>query len=316
MAKEKKEYSKIEHGDYFTKEEFDKLNLPTPPNYISQMNVPYMWENGFTGKGITVAVIDTGCDVENPLLKDKIVHVCNLSNDDDGDRDIVTDYLGHGTHVSSLIAGDKYLDGKFTGVAPDVKLMIYKVIDKNGIADYDIIAQAIYAACQKGVDIINVSLGGDNEAPQIHEAIKMASRMQISVICAGGNSGDGSEDTIELLFPGCYEEVIQVGSINDRFEVSPFSNSNQFVDCVAMGEEIIGCSFENGFRALSGTSQSVPLVSGALALLMEWSKKEYGRRLSEIEIYSLLIKNTKSINNVSRNSQGHGYIYLNPHISK
>ena len=110
--------------------------------------------------------------------------------------------------------------------------------------------------------------------------------------------------------------MIQVGSINDKFEISSFSNTNQFVDCVAMGEEVIGCSFNDGFRVLSGTSQSVPLVVGALALLMEWSKKEYGRRLSEVEIYSLLIKNTKSIENVSRNAQGHGYICLNPHISK
>ena len=202
------------------------------------------------------------------------------------------------------------------GVAPDVQLMIYKVVDKNGVADYDIIGQAIYAACQRGANIINISLGGNVEAPQIHEAIKMANRMQVPVVGASGNSGDGSDETIEILFPSCYEEVIQVGSINDKLEISSFSNTNQFVDCVAMGEEVIGCSFNDGFRVLSGTSQSVPLVVGALALLMEWSKKEYGRRLSEVEIYSLLIKNTKSIENVSRNAQGHGYICLNPHISK
>lgn len=316
MTKRTNEYSEIKHGDYFTKEEFDELTLPTPPAYIDQMNIEYMWNNGFTGKDIKVAVIDTGCDVENHLLKDKIIHVCNLSNDDEEDRDNVTDYLGHGTHVASLIAGDKYLDGRFMGVAPDVQLMIYKVVDKNGVADYDIIGQAIYAACQRGADIINISLGGNAEAPQIHEAIKMANRMQVPVVGASGNSGDGSDETTEILFPSCYEEVIQVGSINDKLEISSFSNTNQFVDCVAMGEEVIGCSFNDGFRVLSGTSQSVPLVVGALALLMEWSKKEYGRRLSEVEIYSLLIKNTKSIENVSRNAQGHGYICLNPHISK
>lgn len=235
MTKRTNEYSEIKHGDYFTKEEFDELTLPTPPAYIDQMNIEYMWNNGFTGKDIKVAVIDTGCDIENPLLKDKIIHVCNLSNDDEEDRDNVTDYLGHGTHVASLIAGDKYLDGRFMGVAPDVQLMIYKVADKNGVADYDIIAQAIYAACQRGANIINISLGGNVEAPQIHEAIKMANRMQVPVVGASGNSGDGSGETIEILFPSCYEEVIQVGSINDKFEISSFSNTNQFVDCVAMG---------------------------------------------------------------------------------
>ena len=72
MTKRTNEYSEIKHGDYFTKEEFDELTLPTPPAYIDQMNIEYMWENGFTGKDIKVAVIDTGCDVENHLLKDKI----------------------------------------------------------------------------------------------------------------------------------------------------------------------------------------------------------------------------------------------------
>lgn len=310
----KKQYSEVNHGDYFTKEEFDGLTLPTLPSYIENMNIPYMWGNGFKGKGIIVSVIDTGCDIENPLLKDRIIHKYNLT--DEGERDDVTDYIGHGTHVASLIAGETYKNGKFTGVAPEASLMIYKVIDKSGIADYDIIAQAIYASCQRGANIINISLGGNAEAPQIHEAIKMAMRMQVSVVGVSGNSGDGSGETTELLFPGCYEEVIQVGSMSKDLSISTFSNTNQFVDCVAEGENIIGCSLNGGFRALSGTSQSAPLVSGALALLMDWSNKEYKRSLSEVEIYSLLIKNTKSIPDIPRNSQGHGYIYLEHHISK
>lgn len=299
--------TKLEHGQFLTVDEVDKLDLPTPPTHISQMNIPYLWELGYTGYGIKVAVIDTGCDINNPLIMNKVKALYNFSSDDDGDGENVTDYLLHGTHVATLIAGESYKN-KVMGVAPDVDLYIYKAVSKDGIADYDNIAQAIYASAQSGVDIINISLAGEREAPQIHEAIKFAVNMNCSVVCASGNDGDGKLETTESLYPACYPEVIEVGSINDDNTVSVFSNTNSHIDCITNGENLLSGSVDGGFYVLSGTSQSAPLVSGVLALLKQWGKAEYGRDLLESELYALLLKNAKTLKGVSRLCQGHGMI--------
>lgn len=310
---ENKKYDKIKNGDYFKEETVRKMSLPTPPKHIIGMNIPYMWEHGYTGKGIKVAIIDTGCDINNKYIKDKIKFYCNMSDDDDRNEKIMNDYFGHGTHIAGLIASDSFED-KVIGIAPDVDLYIYKVVDKSGFADYDDIKRAINHCISMNVDIINISLGGTQEASQIHEVIKEAISCGISIVGSAGNNGDGNEDTIEMLFPSCYDEVIEVGSINDKNKISIFSNSNQFVDCVTYGENLLSLSHNGNFEVLTGTSQSAPLVTGTIALIKQWANEEYHRKLSETEIYSLLIKNTKSLSKTSRNQQGHGMIYLKPSI--
>lgn len=311
----KKKYEVLEHGHGYTPEQVKKLKIPAPPIHIQQMNVPHMWEHGYTGKGSVIAILDTGCDIENPLIKDKIVHYCNLTEDDDSNSSIVTDYIGHGTHIATLIAGDNY-DDKVMGVAPDAKLMIYKVIDRTGYSRYELIARGVYAAIQRGANVINMSLAGREPAPEIHEAIKMANKMGCSVVVAAGNDGDDKDKTIEIAYPGCYDECIQVGSIGNDGKIAKFSNSNPYIDCVANGNALLSSHLNGNFATLSGTSQSAPLVCGALALLREWATKEYKRKVSESELYGLLIKNTKSIPDTDRNAQGHGMVYLDPYIDE
>ncbi|WP_101773540.1 S8 family peptidase [Peptostreptococcus faecalis] len=307
---EKRKYNDLKHGEFFLPEELDNIDFPDIPPHIKLLNPQVMWEKGITGEGVKVAIIDSGCDINNPLLKGKISHICNLTRDDDGDRANVTDYSGHGTHVASIIASDNYND-LVVGIAPNVKLMIYKVIEKDGQARYENIARAIYAAIQSGADILNISLGGSQEAPQIHEAIKSAIKMNVCVVVAAGNGGNGESDLSGLWFPSCYPESIQVGSIGSNKKASKFTTTNHFTDCVAVGEKVLGLSQEGGFEVLNGTSQAAPIVSASLALLKEWAKKEFKRDPSESELYSLLIKNTKTIKGVSRNAQGKGYVVFN-----
>lgn len=300
--------NKIVDGIYGV-DELEKMPFPTPPKHITNTNVECLWNKGISGKGVLVSVIDTGCDIENPLLKDKIIHKYNFTSDDDGDTTNVTDYLGHGTHVTSIICANTFLD-KVMGIAPDVKVMIYKVVGKNGYCNYEDIALAVNASVDRGADIINISLGGATESPNIHEAIKRAVSMQASVVCSSGNGGDGDTNTVELSFPSCYTEVIEVGATDDDGNVTWFSNNNQFVDCVVDGTCIVGFNGDGAIKVATGTSQSTPIVTGILALLKEWSEKEYGKTLSEVEIYSLLLKNTVKIKDCPRIAQGHGYVKL------
>lgn len=310
MGKKETKDVTLKHGMVLTVDDIKDMDLPTPPKHIVDMNVPAMWEKGITGDGITVAIIDSGCDYQNPLLKGKVKAVYNYTADDDGDRANVTDYLGHGTHIAGIIAGENFED-KVMGIAPDVKLLIYKVISKDeSLCSYDIIAQAIYASAQAGADIINLSLGGTNESPQVYEAIKYALDLNISVVSASGNNGDGIASTSERVYPGAYHEVIEVGAINSKGKVATFSNTNPDIDCVAHGTKIVSTGINGGFMVMSGTSQSAPMVSGVLALIRQWGKNEFERELKEDEIYSLLIKNTKKIAGEHRNQQGHGCICI------
>lgn len=270
-------------------------------NYAKTVNAI---DDNIDGTDTVIAIIDTGC-AEHDLLKDRIVGGKNFTSE--GNENDYTDYNGHGTHVAGIIAAseNKY----FRSIAPNSKLLILKALNSKGEGSMQNILSAIRYAIDCKVDIINMSLGAANGSEELHKIIKEAIDNNISVVCASGNSGDDNASTYELDFPGSYEEVIEVGAMDENYDVSTFSNSNQYVDIVAPGENIMSTYLDNGFKSLSGTSMATPIVSGVLALLLQWSKIEFKRRLSEKELYSLLIKNTKSLH-LDRSLQGNGYVYL------
>jgi len=159
------------------------------------------------------------------------------------------------------------------------------------------------------VRVISMSLGGRENSPELHKAIQEAISQEILVVCAAGNEGDGNDETDEFAYPGAYPEVVQVGSVNLQKEISEFSNSNNAIDLVAPGEEILSTYLNNEFAVLSGTSMATPHVSGAAALIIEQCEKEFDRPLTEAEIYAQLIKRTISLN-YSRRYQGNGVLNL------
>ena len=258
----------------------------------------YLQNKGYSGKNVTVAIIDTGCDKTHPMLKDRIIGGRNYTNE--GTSRDFTDLNGHGTHVAGIIAGD------YDGVAKGCNLIILKVLNKRGEGDLQSVVKAIYYAIGKKVDIINMSLGCPNNDPALEKAIKKAVAKNICVCCTSGNNGDNNPNTDENAYPGAYSEVICVGAMNSNLGVSTFSNSNKFVDIVAPGENITSTYIGGGLKSLTGTSMATPCVSGALALIIEWSTEEFKRRLTEAEIYGLLIKNTVTLQNVDRRLQGQG----------
>ena len=277
------------------------------PKGIINLNCQKLWDEGYTGKGIKVAILDTGCDINHVCLKDRIVETKNFI---DGTDD-VTDRQGHGSHVAGIIAANRNPKG-ITGVAPESLLHIYKVLGDDGNGNMESIVKAIYHAIDMKVDIINMSLGGTSGNNALEVAIKKAIENNICIVCASGNDarGDnGSKD--EINFPGFYREVIEIGSVNKDNKMSYFSNSNDNVDLVAYGGSIMSCYPGNKYAQCSGTSQATPQISGALALLKQKFIAEFGRLPEcESELYAQLIKNTKTIPNVSRKLQGNGILYF------
>ncbi|OFC97568.1 intracellular serine protease Isp [Bacillus wiedmannii] len=145
------------------------------------------------------------------------------------------------------------------------------------------------------VRIISMSLSGKKDAYCLHEAIKLAVNNNILVVCAAGNDGDCREKTNELRYPGAYQEVVEVGSVDINKKIACKSNSNNHLDLVAPGEEIWSTDKDGGYAKLSGTSMATPHVSRAAALIIKQSEKEFKRILSESEIYAQLIKRTTNI---------------------
>lgn len=277
-----------------------------PTEFVDNINVKKIHANNITGRGVKVAIIDTGCQKDHPLLNSVVMSGKNFTSE--GSADDFNDLNGHGTHVAGIVAGSH--SGGVYGIAPNVELIICKALDRNGSGDSTSVANAIEYAISKGANIINMSLGMSCDDWDLHNAVKKAIENGISVVCAAGNSGDGRDDTDECDYPGCYDEVICVGAIDCNCNVSKFSNSNKFVDIVAPGEDIVSTVPNNNIKTMTGTSMATPCISGALALIKEWSTKEFDRELGEMELYGELIKNTRTLK-CKRTLQGHGMLFLN-----
>lgn len=277
------------------------------PKGVEMIQAQKIWDQT-KGKGITVAILDTGCEITHPDLKEQIVGGRNFTNDDGGNIDVYKDYNGHGTHVAGTIAAIQSNTG-VVGVAPEAKLLIIKVLDKNGSGQYEWIINGINYAIEQKVDIISMSLGGPEDVPELHEAIQKAVTNNILVICAAGNEGDGDVSTDEFDYPGSYNEVISVGAIDLERRSSNFSNSNNEIDLVGPGEKILSTYLNGKYATLSGTSMATPHVSGAMALIKVLANTSFERNLTEPELYAQLIKRTVPLGN-SPKLEGNGLVYL------
>ncbi|MEI4802394.1 S8 family peptidase [Bacillus sp. NPDC077411] len=288
-------------------------NTQKIPEGIEMIKAIDVWGISEKGKGIVIAIIDTGCEINHPDLKENIISGYNFTKDDNNNPNIYKDYRGHGTHVAGIIAASDNGKG-IVGVAPESKLLILKVIDKNGIGSYENLIKAIEFSInwegpnKEKVSIINISLGGSLPDKKLYTTIKRAKKKGIFLIAASGNEGDGDENTNEISYPGFYKEVIQVGSITKDKKPSKFSNTNINLDFVAPGENIISTHLNNNYVQLSGTSMAAPHVTGAIALII----KIIGKQEPEILPYlvkSYLIVHSQRLG-FPNTQEGYGLIQL------
>ncbi|WP_372508729.1 S8 family peptidase [Pseudalkalibacillus decolorationis] len=290
------------------------------PKSVEMVKASRMWDLGYKGRGVVVAVLDTGCQHTHPDLRERVIDGRNFTSDYNGNPKIFLDNHYHGTHVSGTIAASLNGTG-VVGVAPEASLLILKVIRGNGTSSYESVIKGIkYATDWRGpegerVRVISLSLGGGIDDPRLHRVIKRAVENDILVVCAAGNLGDGKGYTFERTYPSYYPEVVCVGAVTEDKKPAGFTNTNDEIDLVAPGVNILSTYTDNKYAVLTGTSMATPHVSGAAALLIEGYETKLKRTLTEPEIYRLLVNNTENLS-YNRNSVGSGLLDLSKGITK
>ncbi|WP_333006311.1 S8 family peptidase [Lysinibacillus sp. IITD104] len=269
-------------------------------NNISLIGAKHFWDQGYKGKDVVVAILDTGCNYHHIDLKDRIIGGYNFTKESNGDSSIFEDFNGHGTHVAGTIAASINGIG-IVGVAPEASLLILKVLDYKGSGTLASLVKAIdYAINWTGpnnekVNVLSLSLGLSSSKENLHNVIKQAVSNDIAVVVASGNEGDGDLSTDEYSYPAGYEEVIAVGATDKNNKIANFTNTNKEVDIYAPGVDIRSTYLNKDYADLSGTSMAAPHVTGALALLINKYKNLKKSKLTEAELFMYLMQHTTKV---------------------
>ena len=270
---------------------------------LDRLGAPEVWSAGYTGSGITVAVIDTGVDYTHSDLAGNIWinsgEIAGNGIDDDGNGFIddvrgwnfsannnnVMDDNSHGTHVAGTIAGGNNGTG-ITGVAYNAKIMAVKVLNGSGSGTLSGVANGIRYAANNGAKVINLSLGGGGSA-ELLDAVSYATSRGAVVVMAAGN-----EAAARPSYPGSYAQYygLTVGAVDSSGTLASFSNraGSTTLDYVtAAGVNVYSSVPGNGYASYSGTSMATPHIAGAMALLQQ-ANIQNNKGLSVAQLETLL----------------------------
>lgn len=255
----------------------------------SMLNAEEAYMQGLSGKGITIAFLDTGIEQVKDLQR--IVAFKDIINN----KKKAYDDNGHGTHVAGIACGSGLSsNGKYMGIAKDVNIVSVKILDENGAGNSaHVLAGLQWIMDNKaklGIRIINMSVGtvgGDIRDPLV-KAVEALWDDGTVVIAAAGNNGPSSGT---ITSPGISKKIITVGAAGDDEKLKiwgnnliNFSGRGPTKECVikpdviAPGANVISCLasnvrneniVDNYYLKLSGTSMATPMVSGAIALLLQ-----------------------------------------------
>ena len=244
------------------------------------MNIQSAWADGYTGKGVNVAILDTGFHADHPEIH--FAGGTSIYEDDPW----TNDHTGHGTHIAGIIGAKSGTE--FQGIAPDVNLYGVKIyhrnhVDENGApyTSIDSIVKGIYAAIELNAQIIVISSGVPTDNPSLHQAVKAATNSGALIFAAGGNNAHS------VQYPAAYDEVIAVASVDQNIAPASDLTAGPENDFVAPGVDIGGLSTPGSAYGyphiyMSGSSQAAPHVAGLAALLVQKNHYSTNAALNEL----------------------------------
>ena len=274
---------------------------PNDPNYgeqwnLSLINMPEAWRIEQGNPEVTVAVVDGGVDTQHPEFRSQLwqnggeIPGNGIDDDANGYIDDINgwdfsdaptlpgsgdwtvrdnepeDEIGHGTHVSGIIAAAANNGIGIAGIAWQCRLMPLRASFKYSVGGYlqnDDVAAAIVYAADNGARVINMSWGDTVNAFIIEDAIAYADAQGCILIAAAGNAA-----SVGSWYPAGLETVISVAALGAEKQLSGISNFGATIDIAAPGEEILSTDLNGGYHHFSGTSMAAPHVSGVAALIV------------------------------------------------
>lgn len=274
--------------EYVQQDETVTINKQVTDWGVTKTKAPNMHVRGVTGKGVKIAILDTGIDTKHPDLHVS-GGVCLLSNCPNS----YNDDNGHGTHVAGIIAAQNNQIGVL-GVAPEASIYAVKVLNRYGDGTLSTVLAGIEWAIQHKMDIINLSLATPEDSPVLKKAIDKAYQQGLLIVAAVGNNGNkqGTGNTVE--YPAKYDSVIAVSAVDKQNVRAAYSATGSEVEVAAPGEEIystVPAAYDSdgnpdGYTWMSGTSMAAPFVSGVLALY----KQQYPNK-TNVELRQMLREN-------------------------
>ncbi|MCO8244145.1 MULTISPECIES: S8 family peptidase [unclassified Haladaptatus] len=281
----------------------------TTPWGVDRVDADVAHDNGDTGSGADIAIVDTGIDDDHPDLQANVgsgksfvtcgsggyTGSCILYGNSNSCNDSWSDDNNHGTHCAGIANAVDNSQG-VVGVSTQATLHAVKVLDCSGSGSFSDIAAGVEYVADQGWDVASMSLGGSSSSQTLKDAIEYAYDNGVVLVAAAGNDGQCT-DCVE--YPGAYPETITVASSNDSDEQSSFSSQGPEVNIIAPGTDIYS-TVPGGYDTYSGTSMATPHVAGAVGQLIA---QGYSARDAEDQILS-----TTEDLGLSSNVQGSGLL--------
>ncbi len=249
---------------YIEEDKYVQLLQSQPvPWGVNRIDAERVWSSN-TGKGVVIAICDTGIDYDHPDLaanciagKSFVDYTADPMDDD-----------GHGTHCAGIAAALNNEIG-VVGVAPQASLMPVKILNYNGGAVFSWVADGIMWAADNGADVISLSIGYDSHVQPWQDACDYAYYTKgCVVVAASGNDGNpgGNNDCVD--YPARYASTIAVAATTQSDSRASFSSTGPDVELAAPGYQIYSTLWDNTYDTMSGTSMACPHVAGVAALVI------------------------------------------------
>ncbi|HEY5989622.1 MAG TPA: S8 family serine peptidase, partial [Streptosporangiaceae bacterium] len=254
----------------------DTTNKQLGDQADKQIGAPAAWRAGYTGKGVLVAVLDSGADATVPDLAGRIASQKNFTNEPGGDK------AGHGTFVASEIAS---VNRTYRGVAPDAKLAIGKVCTADGFCSESALLDAMtWAAAEQHAKVVNMSFGAPDSPgiDPLEQAVNTLTAKYGTLFVSGAGNSGGPQT---LASPASADAALAVGAVYHDDKVADFSSRGPRPGDYALKPDLTapgvgvdgaiapGTSLDDGSGKThgqgAGTSVSSPLAAGAAALLFQ-----------------------------------------------